>query len=259
MPPFDFIEDPELRQKAVDEYTKSVEISKAETAKLIEAEIEKATSGLKLSQQKILDEKKKLQERYSKIADPEAALKALALIEGNEEVRLLAEGKIDDVLQRRMSAVTTQYEQDMEALKTKFESADMSSTKYSSMYKDVVLDTVLRRHAAEAGVVQTSMVDLLARGKNVFKLAEDEVTLESRDANGKLIKTDDDKVLTPQLWIESLKKTAPHFWPQSRSAGFNPGSGGADDLSAAIAQAAKDQNHGLFRELREKQRKLKAK
>lgn len=250
---FDFIEDPELRQKAEDEFNEALNKTNAS----IDAKIAEATDGLKKSQQKLLDEKKKLQDKYKDITDPEEALRALQLISGNEEVKLLAEGKFDEVVQRRVSAHTKQYEDQVAELQSKFDNADMSSTKYKSMYNDLVVDHALRQAALQAGVLPAALDDVLNKGRRMFALNEDEVTVESRDKNGKLRKTDDDKVLTPDNWIEGLKRTAPHYWPASRSAHFIPGGGDADDLDVQIAAAAKAGNQPLYRELREKQKKAR--
>ena len=255
--PFDFIEDPDLKQKVVDEFNAGLESVKSETTKLIQTEVEKATSGLKASQQKLLDEKKKLQDKYKDITDPEEALRAIQLISGNEEVRLLAEGKFDEVVQRRLSTATAQFEEQLTELKTKHENSEMSAVKYKSMYNDLVTDNSLRQAATKAGVLPAAMEDILNKGRQLFSVAEDERTVESRDAKGNLRKTDDEKILTPENWIEGLKRTSPHYWPASRSAEFTPGPGGGDDLEAQIQAAAKSGNQPLYRQLREKQKKLR--
>lgn len=255
---FEYIEDEALRAKALEEYNQSVEAMKSETAKQIQAEVEKATAGLKASQQKLLDEKKKIQEKYSQINDPEEALRALQLISGNEEVRLLAEGKFDEVVQRRLSTQTAQFEEQIKDLSTKYESTEMTATKYRSLYQDLIIENSITSAAIKAGILPSAVTDVLNRARQLFQVGEDERTVESRDANGKLRKTEDEKVLTPENWIESLKKVSPHFWPPSTAAGFHPGGGStADDLEAEIQAAAKSGNQSRFRELREKQKKMK--
>lgn len=255
--PFDFITDPVLKEQAESELNSALESTKAEIQKTIETEVNKATENLKKSQQKILDEKKKLQDKYKDITDPEEALRALQLITGNEEVRLLAEGKFDEVVQRRVSNITAQHEEAIQELSTKFENSEMTRTKYQSMYNDLVIDNSLRQAAVKAGILPAALEDVLNKGRQLFSVGEDEKTVESRDANGKLRKTDDEKILTPENWIEGLKRTSPHYWPLSRSAEFGPGATGGDDLEAQIQAAAKSGNQTLYRQLREKQKKLK--
>lgn len=260
MPTFDYIEDPDLRQKAIDEFNLSLETERDTFKTTLQTEIDKATLGLKTSHSKLLDEKKKLQERFKDITDPEEALKALQLINENEEMRMLRDGKFEDVIQRRLSNVTTQHEETVKELNTKLEMHEINSTKYKSMYSDLVIDNNLRRAAVAAGILPAAMEDVLNKGRSLFSVAEDERSVESRDDKGKLRKTDEDKVLTPENWVESLKRTSPHYWPSSKSANFTPGEGGsADDLEAQIQAAAKEGNSALFRALREKQKKLAGK
>lgn len=257
---FDFIEDPEVRKQAELEYNKGIEKTKEEVQGTVQAEIEKATEGLKKNQQKLLDEKKKLQEKYKDISDPEEALRAIQLISGNEEVRLLAEGKFDEVVQRRLSSATVEYEEQINELNTKFESSEMGKTKYQSLYTELVIDNSLKQAALKAGVLPAALEDILNKGRAIFGLnEEDERTVEARDKNGKLLKTEDEKILTPENWIETLKKVSPHYWPASRSAEFLPGGVSGDDLEAQIQAAAKSGNHKLFRELRAKQKKISGK
>jgi len=259
MPSFDYIEDPDLRQKAIEEYNSSIEEEKKNFNTTLQSEIDKATSGLKASHSKLLDEKKKLQERFQGITNPEEALQALKLISENEEMQMLRDGKFEDVIQRRLSTKLTEFEEQTKELNTKLEMHEISSTKYKTMYADLVIDNNIRRAASKAGVLPAAMEDVLNKGRNLFSVAEDEKSVESRDHNGKLRKTEDEKVLTPENWIENLKKTSPHYWPASQSAGFIPGGGGgsADDLEVRIQAAATAKNTKLFRELREQQKKMR--
>lgn len=257
MPSFDYIEDPDLRQKAIDEFNSSLEAEKTTFNTTLQSEIDKATSGLKASHSKLLDEKKKLQERFQGITNPEEALQALKLISENEEMQMIRDGKFDEVVQRRLSSKLTEFEEQTKELNTKLEMHEISSTKYKTMYADLIIDNNIRKAAAKAGVLPAAMEDVLNKGRNLFAVADDEKSVESRDHNGKLRKTEDEKILTPENWIDSLKRTSPHYWPASQSAGFDPGSGGnADDLEIRIQAAATSGNTKLFRELREQQKKM---
>jgi len=257
--PFDFITDPEQRKQAETELQSALEKNKTELETSMEAKFKEITQGLKDNQQKLLDEKKKLQDKYKDITDPEEALRAIQLISGNEEVRLLAEGKFDEVVQRRLSKKMEEHEQAYTELQGKFESSEMSSTKYRSMYQEMLIDNALKTAASKAGVLPSAMEDVLNKGRKIFSVNEDdEFTVEARDKDGKLLRIDDEKVLDPGNWIDSLKKIAPHYWAPSKSAEFTPGGGGGDDLDARIIAAAKSGNQRLFRELRVKQQQLKA-
>jgi hypothetical protein len=252
--PFEFIEDPELRAKAEADLNTTVEKLKTE----LQSDFTKQIDGLKKNHDLLLDEKKKLQERFKGITNPEEAMKALKLVTENDEVRLLAEGKFDEVVAKRVSAALGEHEEVLKGLNDKLSNTEMNATKYRSMYQDTVRDIAIRQAGAAAKVQPSAMEDLLRRGRDMFTVGEDEVSVEARDKNGKLIKTEDDKVLTVALWIEGLKKIAPHLWPQSVSGDFVPGGGSADDLEEQIQNAARKGDSVLYRKLREKQKKMKA-
>lgn len=254
--PFEFIEDAALREKANTEFNTQIESLKLS----LKDEFTKETEGLRTSQQQLLDEKKKLQEKYKNI-DPDEAIKALQLVKGNEEVKLLSEGKLEEVVQKRLSSIQSDHETKITEMNSQLDGLAGSSIKYKTMYQSTVIDTALRAEALNAGILPAAIGDVLNQGKPIFILAEDEFTVEARDANGKLRKTDDEKVLTVANWVETLKKSHPHYWPPSKAAGFNPGGAGvgdADELQAQINAAANTGNSVLFRQLREKQRLLTA-
>jgi len=256
--PFDFITDPEQRQKADAELQAALDKTKTELETSLKAQFKEIESGLKTNQQKLLDEKKKLQEKYKDITDPEEALRAIQLISGNEEVKLLAEGKFDEVVQRRLSKKMEDHETQMNELQSKFDISEMSRVKYKGMYDELLVDIALRNAAVKAGVLPTALEDILNKGSKIFSVnTDDEKTVEARDKDGKLKRIDDERVLDPSNWIESLKQSSPHYWAPSKSAEFTPGVNGENDLEAQILAAAKSGDQKKFQALRAKQRKLK--
>ncbi len=123
---------------------------------------------------------------------------------------------------------------------------------YEGLYKTKMVEDALRDAAVEAKIRPEAITDVLLHGRNIFSLSEDG-SIEARDAENKLRKTIDDKVLTTSNWIEGLKKSSPHYWPGSKGAGAEGGGGGGDDLAGAIQRAADSGNHTEYRRLRKKQ------
>jgi hypothetical protein len=255
---FEYIENLELRQKATDEFNASIDSIKVDFSKQINIEVEKATSGIKANHDKLLDEKKKLQEKFKGITDPEEALKALSLINDNEEFRMIRDGKFEDVIQKRLSSVSTEYETKIAELNDKLSNHEMTATKYTSLFKDTVRDLRVKEAAIAAGVRPSAIDDILNKGRNVFTVADDEKSVEARDSKGHLRKTADDKILNVDLWIDSLRKTSPHYWPESKGGNLSSG-GDQNDLQAMIDDAAKRGDSDLYRKLRAKQRAEKGK
>lgn len=247
---FSFIEDEALRAKAVEEYN----ASKAEMENKFNGMLQEATTGLKSKNDELLAEKKKLQERFKGITNPEDALEALKFITENEDVRMIKEGRLDEVIERRTSTLKSDYEAKIGELSSTLETERKKGQQYESLFKTKMVEDALRDAALAAKVRPTAVKDIVLRGMGVFALSEDNTTIEARDGRGKLLKTADEKILNPILWIEGLKTEAPHFWPDSESARFDSNSGDAEDLERKIRAAADKNDTKEYRRLRALQR-----
>jgi hypothetical protein len=250
---FDFIEDKAVREQAEGILTTQLDEIKAGIPDLITAGVTEATAGLKANHDKLLDEKKKLQETYKDITDPEKALEALKLITENDEMRLLSEGKFDEVIEKRLSDSTAIHEAAISDLTEQNISAVTRADKYQSLFETKVIEDTIREAAIGAKVLPHALKDALLQAKAVFTIAEDG-SVEARDAKGKLIKVDDDKILTPTLWVEMNKKSSPHWWPASEGGDLNPGED-YESIDAQMKRAASKGDTDLYRKLKIKKQK----
>lgn len=249
---FDFIEDPELRQKAIDAYKVDQEEKKAETQRMID----EAITGLKTKNDQLLDEKKKLQEKFSGINDPEEALEALRLIQENEDIQLIKDGKIDELLAKRTSALTAEYDAKIAELTDQLGTTSEEASKFKSMFQTKMVEDTLREAAIKAGVRPEALSDVILRGNSVFSLS-DTNEVEARDQNGNLLKVDG-IVVNPSNWVDGLKETSPHYWPASEGAGASGAGAGADsDTMEKLAEYARTNQMGKYNELRAKMEKSK--
>ncbi len=249
---FSFIADEEQRALAIAEYEKNKNELESTWKKQIDAKIAEATTGLKSKNDELLAEKKKMQERFKGIKDPEEALEALRLVTENEDVRLIREGRLDEVIEKRVSTLRSDYEAKVGELSSTLEQERTGRAKYEEMFKSKMIEDTLRDAALAAKIRPEALPDVVMRGMRVFSLSEDNTTVEARDSRGKLLKNADEKILTPTLWIDGLKSTAPHFWPESESARFDSGGGDLDDLERAMNAAADRGDTKEYRRLRSK-------
>jgi len=252
---FSFITDDTQRQKAETEYKSSIDQMKVDFGTQIATEIEKATSGLKTNHDKLLDEKKKLQDKYKNITDPEEALAAIKLLNENEDFKMIRDGKFEEVISKRLQTTREEYETKLTDLQKNFDNESMKAIRFESNFKDTIRDLRMKEAASAAGILPSAFEDLLNRGRKLFTVADDERNIEARDNKGHLVKVDD-KILTPEIWIEQLRKTSPHFWPGSKSGSLNSNSD-ATDLEHAIADAANRNDTKEFNRLRDLQKKNK--
>jgi len=250
---FDYIEDPALKAKAEEEYNASIVTINGGVQK----KIDEAVSGLKTKNDEILGEKKKLQDmldKFKDIKDPVKALEALQLLDQNEYAQLIKDGKFEEVLEKRVSTATSRLTAVIDELNGKLEVSNKEGSTYKSKYQTKVIEDDIRAAAIKAGVRPEALADVLMRGINVFSLSEDG-QVEARDKQGNLIKNKDKLIMTPDVWVDSLKESAPHYWPDSEGAGLTGNNllAESDFNKKADALLAKGDYNG-YRKLRAKQK-----
>lgn len=248
---FDFIEDKELKQQAIDAYSSSV----AELRDEFKLKLDDEVNGLKSKNAELLDEKKQIEKKMKEYEsyDFDAANEALEFLKNNKNAQLLKDGKVDEIIAKETSQLVSDHEDALNELKTQLNESKNHGTLYESLYKTKMVEDSLRAAAVSAKVRPEAITDVLLHGTKIFALAEDG-SVEARDADGKLRKTVDDKVLTTTNWIDSLKKTSPHYWPDSAGAGARGGGPGDEgDLMGAMERAAQKGDMTEYRRLRKKQ------
>lgn len=249
---FSFITDPEQRQVAETNYAKAQE----EVNKTIETKIAEATFGLKTKNEELLTEKKKIQATLKDFEnlDPAAAREALKFLEENEDAKLIKEGRISELVDKKTTSLRTQHEETVTKLSQDLNENKKNASFFKEKYETKVISDGLRDFAVKAGVRVEALDDIILRGKSIFTL-DPHGNLEARGQDGKLIKTEDDKILSPDLWVEGLKKVAPHYWPASKGLDAFRGDPGTPEYDTALAEAASKGDMVTYRKLRDKKKK----
>jgi hypothetical protein len=250
--PFSFIEDVDLRAKAEAAHKASTEAITAS----IDAKIAEATNGLKTKNEELLDEKKKIAETLKSFdgLDVKAAKEALKFLSENEEAQLIKDGKVDELIAKRTSSMKTEYDESLTAIQNSLKEAKETGSKYQTLFESKLISDNLREEALAAGVLPEAFSDVVMKGNLVFTLDKN-LALESRTPDGKLKMTIDDRVMTPALWIESLRKSCPHYWPRSAGAGAFSGGSDSTEYQTALATAASSGDMATYRKLRAKNKK----
>lgn len=249
---FDFIEDEALRTQAQEAHDTAIS-DITDSHKLV---LDETTTGLKSKNVELLDEKKQLQKKQEQYDayDFDAANEALDFLKNNDNAKLIKDGKVDELIEKETSTLRSDHEAVVTELNSNLTSETERGNLYENLYKTKMVEDALREGAVAAKMRPEAITDVLLHGRNIFSLAEDG-SVEARDTEGKLRKTADDKVLTTSNWIESLKKTSPHYWPGSEGAGAHGGGKGGDptDITAALGRAADSGDMAEFTRLRKKQ------
>ncbi len=190
--------------------------------------------------------------------DVEKIKRMTAMFEKDEEMKLIAEGKIDEVIQKRTDALTAASHDRITNLENELESSTKSATEYKTKYDQNTIRQELTKAALNAKVRSDAIEDVVRRGFDMFSI-NDAGEIESRGPDGELRQTADNLILNPERFIESLKEVTPYYWGQSES-GMTNGSkdmiGGkhADSLVISAAQGNNGQiDMAQYRKSRQKQ------
>ncbi len=186
-------------------------------AKLIELAAE--NERLKNHHQKLLDETKAakvafktLEAKFAGI-DPEQISKMMKTLDSSEEAKMLAEGKIDELVAKRTEKVQLAYEALKESSVNEISAANERGDKYKNRYNSEKISTSLRQAAEKSNAFPEAIDDIIGRANNIFSIGEDG-KVEARSKEGELV-TVGSKALSPIIFVEQLKEKAPHFWPNS--------------------------------------------
>jgi len=194
----------------------------------IAAAVEAATAGLKNKNTELLGSLKNTKTELEGFKtqfeglDINAVKGLLAKVGQDEETKLIAEGKLDEVITRRTERLRGDYDKQLAAEKARADKAEAFAAKYS----DKVLADSIRAAAIKAGALPEAAEDIILRAKGTFKLSDDGEAIAT-DRDGEVIYGKDGKTpLSPLEWAESLRETATHLWPRAQGAGQTGDNGG---------------------------------
>lgn len=183
--------------------------------------VDQEVTGLKNKNQDLLGQNKALKGDLESFKgqfeglDIEAVKNIVSKAGQDEETRLIAEGKMDEVVARRTERLRGDFEKQVQEEKDRADKAEA----FANRFKDKVLSDSIREAATKAGALPEAAEDIILRARSTFKLNEEGVPV-ALDGDGQVIYGKDGKTpLTPVEWAESLQETAPHLWPRAQGAG----------------------------------------
>ena len=179
-------------------------------------------SGLKTALQSEREARKAAEKAAKEYAtkfngiDPEQARKLLNDQHLSEEQRLLADGKIDELVSKRTERMQSDYEARIQAAEQKAEQANQ----FASGFREKALTSHISEGALSAGIVQSALRDVELRARaDGFQLDANGKPV-ALDANGETIYGKDGRTpLSIAEWSAGLRDTAPHLFGQSVGGG----------------------------------------
>lgn len=222
--------------------------------KVSKADLDKALASVAALESKnaeILNESKKYKESLKNWEglDPEKVKGLMTQLEENEEMKLLAEGKTSEVINKRMEKLESKHAAELKALQDKLGGASEESTKYKSQVRDLLIDTKVVGEFRKAKGLESASDDIVARAQRVFTVEDGEVV--ARGSDGKLI-TGKEGPLTITEWVSGLIENAPHLFEGSQGTGAqgNRSGAAATDIERRMQAASKAGDVAEYRRLK---------
>lgn len=166
--------------------------------------------------------------------DPVKTRALLAKFDNEEEAALIAAGKVDDVIARRMAKRDAEMQRQLDAAKAETESAKA----VAGTFKGRVLDNHIRAAAAKAGLHPFAVDDALLRARALFSLDDKGEAVQLGADGSPVLGKDGKTAFSPAEWLDAMKEVAPHWFPASGSGGGAGGSGGAGAGGKTIRREA---------------------
>jgi hypothetical protein len=168
--------------------------------------------------------------------DPVKTKALLAKFDNEEEATLIAAGKIDEVMTKRMAKRETELQKQVDAANQGKTVAEGVAGKF----KTRVLDNHIRAAAGKSGLHPFAVEDALLRARSIFSLNDDGDAIQLGTDGQPVLGKDGKTPFKPEEWLESMKESAPHWFPAGNvggGAGGGAGGGNAKTMKRATFDA----------------------
>lgn len=163
-------------------------------------------------------ELQRLQKQFEGI-DPEIVKKVFAQLDQDEEAKLIAEGKVNEVIQKRTEKMREEHARLLNAETTRANNAEA----YANKFKQSVVQGQIVQAAVELEALPEATADIAFLAQSKFVLDEEGKAVAVDESGEVVIGKDGKTPLSPKEWVESLREQKPYFWPKANGTGA-PGS-----------------------------------
>lgn len=191
---------------------------------------------LKDANQKVSEFEKTLQE----LGDIEGLKKIKSMFEQNEELKLFAEGKHDEVLNKRTEKLKAEHQKQLDAILAEKEQALQRSKAFESR----VLESKIMNAALQVKSLNPDyMEDILLHARNKFSLTDDGEAVLVQDGQVVLGK-DGKSAYSPLEWLSDTDTTG--RWHKVANSGAGaPGNNGGKPSKQDLSHLTPDQRLAL--------------
>lgn len=187
--------------------------------KMIDAAVATATQGLKAKNDELLGSLRTLKDKAKEFEGVDVEqLKAMkARLDQDEDTRLIAEGKTQEVIGKYTERMRAEHQNQLNALQEQIK----AEAERAETYKGAVLDSQIL--SVTQGLHKGAVEDALLYARNVFTLDSKGKAVQIGPDGNPVLGKDGKTPFGPAEWIELQKELKPHWFPASTS---GSGSGG---------------------------------
>lgn len=179
----------------------------------VQAMIDSHVTGLKTKNSELIAAQKQLKEQLATFdgIDPNIVRNIIKRFADDEEAKLISEGKIDDVLNKRTERMKTEHDKQLKEREDRITKSEAKAQKLAAR----TLAGAIRDAAIKEGALPEALDDIVLRGGSLWQLNEDGDVVAVRDG-GVILGKDGKTPLSPVEWAASLRETAAHLWPRAQ-------------------------------------------
>lgn len=231
-----------------------IDLNNPEVQAAIQKAADEQVQGLKAKNNELIQANKDLKAELGGIksqlegVDLNAVKDLLSKAGQDEETKLIAEGKIDEVIQKRTEKMRQDHEKQMAAVTEKAVKAEA----YANQFKQSVVKGQIAQAFSGIGGLAEATDDVTALALSQFAINEHGNAVMIGADGEPIIGKDGTNPLSPKEWVENLKENKPYFFPRANGTSA-PGSGTAvkkwSDYSESERAAIARENPNQFQQL----------
>lgn len=198
----------------------------------IQALIDQQVAGLKAKNSELIQtskaakaEAEALKQQFEGV-DIDAVKGLLKRASQDEETRMLAEGKVDEVFNRRTERLRAETDKQLKAREAELQRFQQANQKLSQR----ALSDAVAKAAVKAGALPTALDDIVLRAQHSGWGVNEDGEVLARKGDEVHYGKDGKTPLTAEEWADSLREVAPHLFQQPQGTGA-PGSGGGGGVA----------------------------
>lgn len=225
----------------------SIDVNDPKIQAILQAKIDETVAGLKKKNQELIEKEKKHREQLSQFdgVDIEKIKNLQKQMMENEEMRLLAEGKTEEVVARRVEAMKRDYDSQIAAREAKMAEYEATLKKKEEKLAELVIDGQLREAYVSLDFDPDALDFVLMQGRQVFMMDENGRAVP-RDEHGNLIFGKDGKTpISAREYLEGLADKKKFLRKPSKGAGASPNNRSSSGIDPSKMNSTERITEGL--------------